>query len=354
MIPLYVGSITEFSGKHFVALGLGLAFKEDGLNVGHFKQYGLSPERRGDLVVDRDAEFFCKSLDIQDSMGDVCPVVITEDFTSRMLTHGIQDMSGKIFDAFKKVSADKDVVIVGGVAHVCCGFIVGITEKQFVEDVDARVILTVKLDETAETLDSILAVKEQIKDRFKGVIFNRVPESKLDYADKLVRPFMESHGINVYGIIRNDPVLGAVPIADLVEELGGTVLIGEDKTDELVERFMIGAMNVSSALKHFRKARNKAVITGGDRSDIQLAALETSTKCLILTGEMYPNAAILTKAEEAGVPIVVVTQDTAEAVDRCDALMGHLSLRAPKKLDQARNTFKTSVDLKKIKKDCGI
>lgn len=354
MIPLYIGSITEFSGKHFVAVGLGMALKEKGLKVGHFKPYGLSPERRGDLVVDRDAEFFCESLDIQDSMEDVCPVVITEDFTTRMLTHGIQDMSDKILEAFKKVSKDKDVVIIGGVAHICGGLIVGITAKQFVEDVDARVILTIKLDETVRTLDNLLTVKERLGDKFKGVIFNRVPESKLDYADKMVRPFMESHGINIYGIIRNDPVLGAVPIADLVEELSGTVLIGEDKTDELVERFMIGAMNVSSALKHFRKARNKAVITGGDRSDIQLAALETSTKCLILTGEMYPNAAILTKAEEAGVPIVVVTQDTAEAVDKCDALMGHLSLHAPKKLDQVRNIFKTEVDIKKIKEDCGI
>ena len=354
MIPLYVGSITEFSGKHFVALALGLAFKEDGLKIGHFKPYGLSPERQGNLVVDRDAEFFCESLGIQDSMEDVCPVVITEDFTSRVLTRGIQDMSGKILDTFKKVSAGKDIVIIGGVAHICNGFIVGITERQFIEDVDARVILTVKLDETIKTIDSLLAIKEQIKDRFKGVIFNRVPESKLDYADKLIKPFVESHGINVYGIIRNDPVLGAVPIADLVEELGGTVLIGEDKTDELVERFMIGAMNVSSALKHFRKVRNKAVITGGDRSDIQLAALETSTKCLILTGEMYPNAAILTRAEEAGVPIIVVTQDTAEAVDRCETLMGHLCLRAPKKLDQARSTFEASVDIKKLKKDCGV
>lgn len=49
----------------------------------------------------------------------------------------------------------------------------------------------------------------------------------------------------------------------------------------MVEHLMIGAMDVDSALTYFRRKPNKAVITGGDRPDIQLAALETSTKCTI-------------------------------------------------------------------------
>ena len=37
---------------------------------------------------------------------------------------------------------------------------------------------------------------------------------------------------------------------------------------------LVGAMSVESALSYFRRKPNKAVITGGDRADIQLAALE--------------------------------------------------------------------------------
>jgi BioD-like phosphotransacetylase family protein len=117
---------------------------------------------------------------------------------------------------------------------------------------------------------------------------------------------------------------------------------------------MIGAMNVSSALKHFRKQRNKAVITGGDRADIQLAALETSTRALILTGDMYPNAQIITRAEDAGVPIIVVHYDTAEAVEKCEDLMGHLSLHSPKKIERVKEIFSTCVDWKRLKADCGL
>jgi BioD-like phosphotransacetylase family protein len=354
MIPLYVGSVTEYSGKHFVAVGVGLTLKDEGMKVGHFKPYGSNPAQRGKALVDRDAEFFCRSLGIKDRLEDVCPLVMTENAMSHILTKGAQDNSKMILDAFKKVARGKDVVIVGGVSCICCGPIVGITESQFIEVTSAKVILTSKLDETVHTLDRLLAAKHQLGDNFKGVIFNRIPESRLDYTEKLVKPFMESHGINVYGVIRNDPVLGAVPVGELVSELGGTVLTGEDRMDNLVERFMIGAMNVSSALKHFRKQRNKAVITGGDRSDIQLAALETSTKALILTGDMYPNAQIITRAEEVGIPIVVVHQDTAEAVERCEDLMGHLSLLSEKKVKRVKRVFSTCVDWDRLKADCEL
>jgi len=45
---------------------------------------------------------------------------------------------------------------------------------------------------------------------------------------------------------------------------------------------MVGAMGQEQALNFLEVKANKAVITGGDRADVQLAALETSTKCLIL------------------------------------------------------------------------
>jgi len=50
-------------------------------------------------------------------------------------------------------------------------------------------------------------------------------------------------------------------------------------------------MNVNAAMKYFRKRRNMAVVMG-DRGN-PLAALESSTQCLILTGQLptsfYPH-----------------------------------------------------------------
>ena len=43
MIPIFIGSVSPFSGKNLVCLGLGLKFKKDGYKVGYFKPVGFSP-----------------------------------------------------------------------------------------------------------------------------------------------------------------------------------------------------------------------------------------------------------------------------------------------------------------------
>ena len=69
----------------------------------------------------------------------------------------------------------------------------------------------------------------------------------------------------------------------------------------------VGAMTADAALSRFRRSSNKAVITGGDRTDIQLAALETSTTCLILTGNLRPSPLVIKQAEEFGIAVHVGT-----------------------------------------------
>ena len=53
-----------------------------------------------------------------------------------------------------------------------------------------------------------------------------------------------------------------------------------------------------------------AVVTGADRTDIQLAALEASTQCLILTGAGEPLPQLVNRADELEVPLLKVEQDT--------------------------------------------
>jgi BioD-like phosphotransacetylase family protein len=95
----------------------------------------------------------------------------------------------------------------------------------------------------------------------------------------------------------------------------------------MVESLAIGAMNVNAALEYFRKGENMAVITGGDRTDLQLAALETSTTCLILTGSISPDPLILGRAEDLEVPILSVNLDTLSTVEIVDQAFGKIRLQ---------------------------
>ena len=97
-------------------------------------------------------------------------------------------------------------------------------------------------------------------------------------------------------------------------------------------------MGGAAALRHFQRKANKAVITGGDRGDIQLAALETSTRCLILTGNLRPSVRVLGKAAEKGVPMILVRDDTLATTERVEAAIGHVRLSSPKQVARLRET----------------
>jgi len=167
---------------------------------------------------------------------------------------------------------------------------------------------------------------------------------RLDYIQRRIAPFLTKNGMNILGVLLNDPILTSVTIRELAETLGGEVLCCEDRLDELVERFSVGAMNVEGALKYFRKIRSKAVITGGDRADIQLAALETDTRCLILTGNLYPNDIIIARAEERNVPIMVVQRDTLTIVQQVEDVMTRLRIRDRRKIDRAIQLIDEELD----------
>ena len=103
-------------------------------------------------------------------------------------------------------------------------------------------------------------------------------------------------------------------------------------------------MNVNAALKYFRKRRNMAVVTGGDRVEIQLAALESSTQCLILTGQLPPPPFILTKAEDLEIPILSVDLDTLTTVEIVDRTFGQVRLHEPIKVQCIRELMNTHFD----------
>ena len=100
----------------------------------------------------------------------------------------------------------------------------------------------------------------------------------------------------------------------------------QERQELLVETLSIGAMNVNSAMEFFRKRRNMAVVTGADRTDIQLAALEASTQCLILTGAGEPLPQLINRAEELDVPLLKVEHDTLATVGVIEQAFGHVRL----------------------------
>ena len=118
----------------------------------------------------------------------------------------------------------------------------------------------------------------------------------------------------------------------------------------LVENLSVGAMTVESALPLFRRTINKAVITGGDRTDLQAAALETSTAALILTGNLQPSATIVRRAEELGVAVLLVSDSTMETVEKIESVLGRTRLGQAEKLNRFQAMLAEHLDYERLLK----
>ena len=349
MKTIYIGSTNENSGKSLVCICLGKILMEEEKKVAYMKPFGTLPALSGGEVVDEDALFMKEFFGMDEPLEDICPVVLTHDLKIQAYRGRLGDVKKRILEAFQRVSKGKDVMLIGGGHTIDDGRMLGVPSEDIIRETKSKVILVERHDEY-HGLDTLLAVGDRLGKNLAGLILNKVEPENIDFFRKMIVPFLEKQGINVLGIMPRDAVLMSVSVHDLVLNLGGDVITAHGYQDELVQNFVVGAMNLESAISRFRKIQNKAVITGGDRSDLQLAALETSTRCLILTGSMYPQPVIQAKADEMGVPIIVVKDDTLTVVEKIDSLLGRPRIREEEKIKRGLEIFREGVDMEKIKK----
>jgi BioD-like phosphotransacetylase family protein len=188
-------------------------------------------------------------------------------------------------------------------------------------------------------VDRIIWRKTGVESRgaeFAGVILNLIPRTHLERIKRFRLPVLEKNSVRILGIVPENIELKAPTVREVCDILQCEILTSVDKLDNRVEDFLVGAMTPETALAHFRRSLRKAVITGGDRSDIQLAALETDTSAIILTGNIYPDVRVLTRAEELQVPVLLVTFDTYTTIKRLEALTGRIKPFDKKKIELAK------------------
>jgi hypothetical protein len=343
MIPIFLATNTGHAGKTFVAIGLVSKLKEQGYRVGYIKPYGRTPVKKDKDLFEADAVFMKEALDLPEPMDTISPFVQSYE-TETLLLHGtIKDVKKRIMNAFRSMK-DRDYVIIGGATNLWEGFALNIDGLTLIENMEAQVLFIEPWRGTP-SLDSFLSMKRLLGNRFLGGVINKTPESLMNHVKETIRPFLKKKGVRVFGIFHQDRLLESITVRRLNEILNGKVLCCESILDEFVENFSIGAMDVDSALGYFMRTPNKAVITGVHRTDIQLAAMETSTKCIILTGGFYTNDVILGKARSKGISLISVAEDTFTVVDKIEAVMGKISIREKGKIDRAKELVYKNFDL---------
>ncbi len=355
MKSIYVTSVERYSGKTATCLVLGKRLLADGRAVGYLKPLSLQPWRSEGHWADEDAGFVKQALDLEAEPWEMSPVVVTHDYLQAHLDDDAEnDLLDKVRAAMQVAGKDKEVLILEGGGSLREGYAVGLPTPEVAVALDSAVLAVVKYRDEMRLLDDALTAQTRLGDLLRGVIINRVPADAADYVRQDAIPYLDRQGIAVLGALPEERGLEAISLGELLAVVGGEVLTTEHDPDALVETLTVGAMTSDVALSRFRKQARKAVITGGDRADIQLAALETSTVCLILTGNLQPSPLILKQAEESGVAVVLVPENTLETVEAVDAIFGKTRMAQAAKLEQFQALFDEHVDWVRLFKNFGL
>jgi hypothetical protein len=347
---IYVCSTTKFCGKSAICLGLVKRFKTEGYKVGYFKPVGyeMAHGPHGERV-DEDAQLMKDVLGLEIPLETIVPIVLG----SRFLEEGARIESGayekRILRAYEAATRNMDLMVIEGV-YDGVGVSFGVDATTLSKKLESNTVI-VSTIETDASVDSIICAKECMElhgARVLGTILNRVPKTDIERIKAFAASTLKKNEVPVLGIIPDDVTLRSPTVRELCEETTCTVLTGADNLDKIIEEFLVGAMTPESALTYFRRSLRKAVITGGDRMDIQMAALQTDLSALILTGNYYPDARVLARAEEIGVPVLLVPTDTFATVKGISSLTGRIRPNDTRKIELASQLVDRYVDCEEI------
>lgn len=351
-VNLYITSTQNFSGKSAICVAFMNRLQEDGHKTGYFKPFSSVARVVAESSVDEDARFFKETFDLAESVETLAPVVITKQRMDKILAEGGIDYTNIVKEKSEEIGQGKDIVLMEGSDNFREGYIVHLSINEVIDLLEAKVITVVGYQDSLQVVDDILTAHVRIGENLIGVIINNVPANRMDYVNDLVVPYLATRDVCVLAVLRHEDVLRSISVAEVVESLNGELICG--RPEAMVENLMVGGMGVDQALNYFRRVTNKAVIVGGDRPDVQLAALETSTKALILTGNLRPNPMIIGKAEERDVAIILSQYDTFTTVGKVEQFFGKTRFHLTEKIIRFQELLNSALDFNALYKSIGL
>lgn len=333
MVALFIVSAEEAAGKTAIAIGLGRHLTGEGKKVGFLKP--LVGEKPADISRG-DAGFVKQALNLPEDVVLLIPSL-----------GGGKALADRAREAYIEVSQNRDVVIIEG----RCGNKPADDDSkaayEMAKALKAKVIIVenYSIRKTAPRyLDSYLGFGENLL----GFILNKVPKQKLKRTCEELTSRIKESEMRIIGVVPEDRALLAFTVGELAEQLQGELLHNGEKAAELVENIMAGAMCLDSGLDYFGQKANKAVVVRNDRPDMQMAALETSTRCLVISGGGEPIDYVRFKAEEKNIPVIMAPNDTDTVIKHIEDLLDNTRFHQEKKLSRMAEILQQNLDFKAI------
>lgn len=357
---LYISSVSEGSGKFFVALGLVDLAVRQMARVGFYRPVITA---RPDGAKDRDIEIMRSRFDLEQSYAASYAWTFEEARSVLASEAGEDRLVERVIERFKALERRCDFIIIEG-----SDYIGDLTSLEF--DLNALIARNLSIPlvlvgaqgamDSEAAIDALkLAVDaaEARGVRVRGVALNKVrPEGLAGILGGLHHLLAnEDRWVTAFPFIED---LRCPSLAEVAAHLDAHVLMGKARVQTLVRTYLVGGMLLEAFLS--RLAPHQLVIIPGDRADLILAAIEADRSAhfpplagVVLVSGMGPSPEILQLIEglENTLPVLISPFDMYAVAVRLERIQAGIGLEETGKVDTALAAFDRHADIGRILRD---
>ena len=333
MPTLYIAGASSGAGTTAVSTGIAMLLSTNGADVALAKAL-----RVGALATPDEDSAFHQSLFPNNATPAGWPASVEHVPNASALD--------RIIAKLKETNLPSGLAIVEGVSGDILEEERYRIDASLAEALDARVIIV-----SSCALLTPSPVTGIFGKRLVGTIINRVPDYGRHEAETALASMYQLQGISVLGLVPESRRMLAPTVGAIAEHLGADLInrsaltSPETQLGQLVEHFMLGGLFLDQGSYVFGRRQDKAVIVRGDRPDLQMAALDTSTACLILTNGKTPVQYIAHHAELRQTPMLATTSSTLETMDLLHSIGDRSTVHSPHKARHFAELLEAHCDL---------
>ncbi len=340
MRKLVIGSMRKGAGKTSFIVGLIQTLEKE---IGYMKPFGDRLLYRKKRLWDYDSALLTNIFGLKEDPENI---TIAFEHSKIKYMYDEQETQGKLAEMATNAGKGKDVLIVEGGKDLAYGISVYMDTVSVATYLDAELVLVISGNEDS-IVDDITFIRKHVdmdQVNFKGVIINKVQDIE-NFKDVHLSTITEM-GVPVLGVIPYETELTYVSVGYLAEFLFAKVLAGEQGLTNVAKNIFVGALSADAALRNpLFSTEDKLIITGGDRTDMILAALNSDTAGVVLTNNIVPPTSIISKAKDRNIPLLLVSFDTFQCAKKIDDLEPLLTKNDAKKIALLGKLVKENVSM---------
>jgi phosphate acetyltransferase len=349
---IFIATTEPYSGKSIVALGLVNMLLGKAKKVGYFKPIiNSDPKERKDEHIATIIEHFDLAVSYSDTYA------FTRTQALQMIQNKSQgEMIDRIIEKCKALEEAYDFTVIEGSDFVGEGIAFELDANiSIAKNLSAPVIIVTSGENktTAQIITNTLNVFNNFRSReveVIAIVVNRANANQAEDIRQLLRIQLNLEVI--IAVIPFERSLKSPTMKEIIDQMDGNLLFGEEQLGNQVDHFITGAMQVPNFLNYLKE--NVLIVTPGDRGDIIISALQANLSTnypkvsgIILSGHIQPDEPVmrLIQGSQSVFPIVSVKTGTFKTTANLDAIQSKITPDNKKKIQLAIDVFEKYVDV---------